>query len=370
MAFECFNNRDDVKWSHPEIEDIYAAAAAPGGFESFLLNPDVPFEERKAALDQTNAESAAAAEEALTDEDRARRTVVMVPGCEEDPEAPLVKVTIVKPKEVTKKKYPCIFFVPAGALCVRVDGPSMIQLSDTYNCVAVYVEYRTLYEGGEYPAPINDLHAAFNYLLAHAEELNIDPKKIVIRGTSSGGILGLSLAHRLKRYGIKPRGVLAIVPCLENRGTYPSMHIQSVSWAAEQNDLMGKMYLGPHSLDATMSPEALPNHATVEDCVGMPPVFIHEFMNDIYADPAMEYASKLNQAGVYCDIHVWGGSNHTGLYFAEIQCRGNEDMPHANAFINVIDDQINSMFSYDLSRPWTVDMAKAELAERAEKLGK
>ena len=84
----------------------------------------------------------------------------------------------------------------------------------------------------------------------------------------------------------------------------------------------------------------------------------------------MEYASKLNQAGVYCDIHVWGGSNHTGLYFAEIQCRGNEDMPHANAFINVIDDQINSMFSYDLSRPWTVDMAKAELAERAEKLGK
>ena len=45
-------------------------------------------------------------------------------------------------------------------------------------------------------------------------------------------------------------------------------------------------------------------------------------------------------------------------------------MPHANAFINVIDDQINSLFSYDLSRPWTVDMAKAELAERAEKLGK
>ena len=24
MAFECFNDRDDVKWSHPEIEEIYA----------------------------------------------------------------------------------------------------------------------------------------------------------------------------------------------------------------------------------------------------------------------------------------------------------------------------------------------------------
>ena len=370
MAFECFNDRDDVKWSHPEIEEIYAAAAAPGGFDTFTLNPDVPFEERKAAMDAGNAESDAAAEAALTDEQKARRTICMAPGCEEDPEAPLVKVTVVKPAEVTKKKYPCILLVPAGALCVRVEGPTLYQLSDTYDCVAVRVDYRTLFEGGEYPAPINDLHAAYNYLLAHAEELNIDPKKIIIRGTSSGGILGLSLAHRLKRYGIKPRGVLAIVPCLETRGNYPSMHIQSVSWAAQQNNLMGKMYLGPKALDATTSPEAMANFATVEDCVGMPPVFIHDFMNDIYADPAMEYASKLNQAGVYCDIHVWGGSNHTGLYFSEIQNRGNAEMPHSNAFITVIDDQINSLLKYDLSRPWAVEDAKAELAARAEKLGK
>ena len=35
-----------------------------------------------------------------------------------------------------------------------------------------------------------------------------------------------------------------------------------------------------------------------------------------------------------------------------------------------IDDQINSLLKYDLSRPWAVEDAKAELAARAEKLGK
>ena len=370
MAFECFNDRDDVKWSHPEIEEIYAAAADFASFGTYTLNPDIPFEERKAGMDASQAESDAAAEAALTDEQKARRTICMAPGCEEDPDAPLVKVTVVKPDKVTKKKYPCIIDIPSGAMCLRVEGPTPYQLSDTYNCVSVGVDYRTLFEGGEYPAPINDLHAAYNYLLAHAEELNIDPKKIIVRGISAGGILALSLAHRLKRYGIKPRGVLAIVPCLETRSNYPTMHIQSVGWAAQQNNAMGKMYLGPWALDATIGPEAMPNFATVEDCVGMPPVFIHDYMNDIYADPAMEYASKLNQAGVYCDIHVWGGSNHTGLNFAEIQSRGDEDMPHSNALITVIDDQINSMLKYDLSRPWAVDEAKAELAARAEKLGK
>lgn len=51
MAFECFNDRDDVKWSHPEIEEIYAAASDFASFGTYTLNPDIPFEERKAGMD-------------------------------------------------------------------------------------------------------------------------------------------------------------------------------------------------------------------------------------------------------------------------------------------------------------------------------
>lgn len=67
-----------------------------------------------------------------------------------------------------------------------------------------------------YPASANDCHAAYQYILEHAQELKIDTSKIVIHGYSSGGHMALCLGFRLKRYGIKARGIVASLPIVDD----------------------------------------------------------------------------------------------------------------------------------------------------------
>ena len=364
---KCFNDRDNTDWSHPEIMDTYEFAANPGGFDTFLLNPEVDFDERAAAA--IEAQKTLGADPEPAPEDMYRVFTFEAPGCPEEPDAPLVSFRVVKPKNLTKKKYPCIIEIAAGALVIATCCPTALQLSNLYDCVAIEVKYRTVYTGGEYPHCLNDVHAVVNYVIEHAEELNVDPKKIIVRGTSSGGLLALNLNHRLKRYGQHIRGIIAIVPTIDNRTYHPSSYIDSVSWAARENYLMDKMYTSKATWEQATSPECYASYAQVEDCVGLSPVFIHGMASDMYTDSSFEYISKLNQAGTYCEFHMWGGSNHTGLYYAETgetDPRTDEEMELAASFCKVIDCQVHTMLKNNLYRPWAVEAAKEEYANKVQ----
>ncbi len=59
-------------------------------------------------------------------------------------------------------------------------------------CVAS-VDYR-LAPKNKFPAAVKDVKAALQYLRDHAQELNIDPKRIGVIGSSAGGHLALMLA--------------------------------------------------------------------------------------------------------------------------------------------------------------------------------
>lgn len=61
--------------------------------------------------------------------------------------------------------------------------------------VAISVEYRLRdLHGGSFGDCVEDAKSAIRYIRAHAEELNIDPEKIVAAGFSAGGHLALSTA--------------------------------------------------------------------------------------------------------------------------------------------------------------------------------
>lgn len=64
---------------------------------------------------------------------------------------------------------------------------------------------------------INDLHAAYAWMVKNADKLNIDPDKIVLIGNSSGGHLATALSFRLKRYGYQPRGCVVTMPITDDR---------------------------------------------------------------------------------------------------------------------------------------------------------
>lgn len=63
-----------------------------------------------------------------------------------------------------------------------------IQLAKTGNYAAVGIGYRLTAEA-PWPAQIHDCKAAIRWIRAHAKELNLDPDKIVVWGSSAGGHL-------------------------------------------------------------------------------------------------------------------------------------------------------------------------------------
>jgi acetyl esterase/lipase len=88
--------------------------------------------------------------------------------------------------------------------------------------VCIVVEYRLSSEA-IFPAQIEDVKCAIRYLRAHAETLNINPKKIGVWGESAGGYLAMMLGVTS---GIKP---------LEGKGGWDaySSNVQAVcEWSA------------------------------------------------------------------------------------------------------------------------------------------
>ncbi len=351
------DNRMDKKWAHPEALGG-ANWAVPGLMDTFFeLSKNDP----KANIAERKEQREMLLEDALANESEKRKAAgewkfIKGPGCVEEPETE-VELCIRIPKNVEGDgKLPCILEIPGGGLYIAGSYEYYMSMlasqSKHHKAVVVSFNYRTCVEA-PYPAAVNDCHAAYQYILDHAEELNVDTNMIVIHGFSSGAQLALCLGFRLKRYGIKPRGIVSSLPIIDDvnatqSGTFSFRNEETGTidaWDAEGIRLTMQKWLGEHYGDPTLLPEALPSRATVEDCIGYPPTWfpiIGEM--DGSRDATLEFCKKLHGANVFVDYHVWGGCNHNTT---------DPSTPLGKLMANGDDYNIDMAFKYDFSRPWT-----------------
>ena len=106
----------------------------------------------------------------------------------------------------------------------------------------------------------------------NADMLGIHPNKVVLSGSSTGGHIAWALAFRLKRYGYSPRGIVTVSAQTDDREKDGSSFYSGVWDSVEQHDGLYQ-WLGRNFDSNREGPEALANHATVEDCIGFPPTF-------------------------------------------------------------------------------------------------
>lgn len=168
----------------------------------------------------------------------------------------------------------------------------------------------------------------------------------------------MALCHRLKKRGITPRGCLVWVPIIDDRPLpqYRSLSINSAFWGGSDAAQSARQYLGKMNNMVDVPAEAFPGRATVEECVGLPPTFIHAMANDNGVDQAYDYASKLAAAGVYVELHNWGGSQHCSLSTAaNVLDKDDPTAEYAQLFNAVNEKEFKDMFENDLRRPWTVE---------------
>lgn len=349
-------NRCDRKWAHP---DVLGGSnwEVPHLMDLFYKYQDMSAEEFEEAR---KYEREALLGASLVSESEKRKAqgdwrFETVSGCAEEPDQP-VDICIRVPKNPEKKLLPCIFEIPGGGMysagSYEYNMSSLYTLSKHHNAVVVSMCYRLVREA-KYPAALNDCHAAYQWLLEHCEELSVDREKIVIHGFSSGGQLALAMGFRLKRYGIRPRGIIATVPGISDVNLNHSGKISFrnkehnddiEAWDAEGVHIVMREWLGDLFGSAALSPEAMPGRATVEDLRDYPPVWIPAVGEmDPSRDAVVEFCSKIYEAGGFCDYHVWGGCNHNTTDPATVIGKKISD-----------EDEwcISNALKYDFSRSW------------------
>lgn len=343
---EQFRDRgDSSRWAHPEIEDTYQMSAPkPLTTDGAVYDQSVPFDERAKAAAEAEATFRAMMGAP------AKASEADVPGCPEEPDA-TAHLTWVRPRRSDGEILPAVLVIPGGALYNCTDAVSPIEdYAKRYHALVAVVRYRTTFApGGGYPGTLNDCHAAYQYLLSNAADLGIDPDNIVVLGMSTGGHLACALAHRLKRHGISPKGVQAIGGIVDDRvDGFPSANVTNVGWCGEDLRVSSQEYLGWPDPSAPVSPEAFANRATAEQCVGLAPHALHVFDGDPSLDANLAYCSKLIEAGVFCSLTVWGGSNHEGLINAYLTEMFDEEATYPQRFIRTVDEEICEFLKHDL----------------------
>lgn len=339
----------DTKWAREEVRDVWNF---PAGDFARMYNPDVPMEDRVAAAEAatkgimdmlTKAGSTYTGDIGYEDFE--------APGCPEEPDTP-VKVRVYRPKNLEEGTGRVLFYCLGGALVTRVPEMYPIpNLCEAHRCAAVVVYYRTSWEAS-YPAAINDLHAGYAWMVDNAEMLGIDPDKVVIAGASSGGHLGLSIAFRLKRYGYRPRGVVVQVPQVDDRISEGNA-FYSGGWDALSQHHAMLQYMGSNYVSPFVGPEAFANHATVEECIGYPPLSLYTIEFDPDCDASIEFFKKVKRARSYAELCVMGGLHH-------VTAGGGTDNDLSKRIGAFMDGPIEDFFNQDLRRPWVTDIDTGE----------
>ncbi|GLW09686.1 esterase [Microtetraspora sp. NBRC 13810] len=232
-----------------------------------------------------------------------------VPGPAGEPD---ISLLICRPAEVTTP-LPAIYHTHGGGMIIgdnRTGIPDMLDIARELQLVVVSVEYRLAPEH-PHPAPVEDCYAGLTWTAEHAEELGIDPDRIVVGGTSAGGGLAAAIALLARdRGGPALIGQLLLCPMLDDRNDTPSaLQMAGVGvWDHSANETGWTALLGDRRGGPDVSPYAAPARAT--DLSGLPPAFIDVGSAETFRDEDVAYASRIWQAGGRAELHVWPGGFH------------------------------------------------------------
>jgi monoterpene epsilon-lactone hydrolase len=167
-----------------------------------------------------------------------------------------------------------------------------------------------------FPAAVQDVVAVLDELRA----AGVAPGRIAVLGESAGANLAAAALLAAGRAGNGPAaGALVLLsPWLDltaSGGSYRRNREHDRAFGHEAARFSAGLYLGvdPEGVAtaaAGADPLASPVRAGPDDLAGLPPTLVQVSSTEVVHDEAVEFARRLNAAGVEVRLDVWPGEQH------------------------------------------------------------
>jgi len=243
--------------------------------------------------------------------DAVERSDAVVPG------DPAVPIRVHRPKGF-EGVLSCVYSMHGGGYVIgtfAMDDPLFDHLCPELGFVGVSVDYRLAPET-PYPGPLEDCYRGLRWVHDHAGELGVDPDRIGVMGVSAGGGLAAALCLLARDRGdVSVAFQLLDSPMLDDRQVTPSSRQDGLPvWSRSSNSFGWRSYLGDLYNRDDVPYTAAAARAT--DLTGLPTAFVSVGAVDGFRDEDVEYALRLNQAGVPAELHVYPGACHGFFHLA------------------------------------------------------
>ncbi len=191
-----------------------------------------------------------------------------------------------------------------------VNDRECCALAAQLGLTVVSVDYR-LAPKHPFPAPLDDCLEGWHFLQARAARWGVDPARVAIMGQSAGGGLAAALAQRIADGGgVQPAAQVLMYPMLDDRTALDDALTaqKHFLWNNRNNRGGWSWYLGQSAGSAQVPDYAVP--ARRADLGGLAPAWIGVGDLDLFYAEDVDYAERLEAAGVRCDLHVTAGAPH------------------------------------------------------------
>lgn len=245
---------------------------------------------------------------------------------------------VLHPQAVASTPSPALVYLHGGGWCMfGLDTHDRLlrEYADAACLPVVAIDY-SLAPEHPYPAALDQVVIALDWLRAQAAGLGIDAGRLVLAGDSAGANLAVATTLRLREAG-RHDCIRALVlnygawtPVLSDIARQALGTPEDMLSGAEMDEFWAA-YLGPDA-DSVAGPLAAPLQAALH---ALPPALLLWGDRDVLAEQNADMAQRLAEAGVHTRTQVYPGAPHSFIEAMAVSdqardaiCRGAEWMRH------------------------------------------
>jgi acetyl esterase len=199
------------------------------------------------------------------------------------------------------------------------------RITNSVGATVVSVDYRLAPEH-RWPAAADDAYAATRWAAEHAEELGIDPGRLVVAGDSAGGNLTAVVAQMARdRGGPRLAFQLMVYPVIDlgaTRSDYPSQRENAEGYFLTVSHM--EWFRDQYLADDADGEQPYASPIKASSLAGLPPACVITAEMDPLRDEGEAYGRALEAAGVPVTVYRAPGMFH-GFFNMDAALEGSKD---------------------------------------------